>query len=58
LLVANSEWLPRSFVLIDNFAGTKRDVRVAWTGPDQAGVRYVDETTPTARKPSGFGRRM
>lgn len=60
LLVENSEWLPKSFVINDTFSGTRRRVRVKWTSPNRVGVQYVDAATaaPTANRSVGFGKRI
>jgi len=54
LLVENTEWMPKTFVLIDAFAKTRREVRVAWTSANRVGVRFVGGG---GMKPMGFGRR-
>jgi len=60
LIVPDSEWLPKSFVLHDTFLNTRRQVQVMWTSPNRAGVRYIGGApiVPTARKPAGFGKRV
>jgi hypothetical protein len=60
LLVENSEWLPKSFVIHDTFSGSRRRVRVKWTSPNRAGVQYVDADidVPAARRSAGFGKRI
>ena len=55
MLVEHSEWLPKTFLLIDKFTGNARQVRLAWTGSNRAGVRYLDAGARAA--PNGFGRR-
>lgn len=55
LVIPDSEWLPKEFILIDTFAGTERWVRIAWTSPNKAGVKYLD-SGPRERS-KGFGKR-
>ncbi|RUO98606.1 PilZ domain-containing protein [Hyphomicrobium sp.] len=64
LLVPDSEWLPKTFILHETFTNTRRRVQVRWTSPNRVGVRYIDpppsarpsQASP-ARKPGGFGKR-
>lgn len=60
LVVPDSEWLPKSFIVYDTFSDTRRMVQVRWTSPNRVGVRYIDAggTVPAARKPTGFGKRV
>jgi hypothetical protein len=60
LLIENSEWLPKSFIIHDTFSGTRRRVRVRWTSPNRAGVQYVDAAlaATTAPRSVGFGKRV
>jgi hypothetical protein len=55
LLVSDSEWLPKSFPLIDIFARMKRPVGVAWTASNRAGVRFLDASAEPDH--TEFGRR-
>jgi hypothetical protein len=60
LMVSDSEWLPKTFILYDTFSDTRRQVQLMWTSPNRAGVRYLDRNpvAPAGRKPTGgFGKR-
>ena len=56
LVIEDTEWLPKTFDLFDVFAGTTRQVRLAWRKPGCVGVRFLDDPPPKA-KPKGFGKR-
>src|SRR5690242_8858357 len=68
LIVPDSEWLPKSFIVHETFSNTRRRVQVMWTSPNRVGVRYVDSApaagttarpaTSAVRKPTGFGKRV
>jgi hypothetical protein len=59
LLIENSEWLPKSFIIHDTFAGTRRRVRIRWTSPNRAGVQYIDaDATASKARSVGFGKRV
>jgi hypothetical protein len=55
ILIANADWLPREFELMDIFLKTTRRVRVAWSGSTSAGVKFLDPPVKPAR--AAFGRR-
>lgn len=57
LILSNGEWLPKQFVLVDTFDGTKREVQIVWTAPDRLGVRFLGDNRPMAKKSTGFGKR-
>lgn len=42
LIVPNSESLPSFFHVVDMVLNERREVRKAWTGPNRAGVEYID----------------
>ncbi len=37
LLISDGEWLPKQFVLVDIFQGTRREVQVIWAAPERVG---------------------
>ena len=55
LIVKYAEYLPKTFRLTDIFEGVRRPVRVAWTGSDRAGVRFLDASARPGN--NVFGRR-
>ena len=55
LLVRDSEYLPKTFLLIDVFTEMSRRVAIVWTGSHRAGVRFLD-TSPNLDHLE-FGRR-
>ncbi len=57
LLISHGEWLPKEFVLVDIFQGTKREVQVVWAAPERVGVKYIGEDRPTTKRTTGFGKR-
>jgi PilZ domain len=57
LLIPDGEWLPKQFVLVDVFQGTRRQVRVRWAAPDKVGVAFIGDDAPARKKPTGFGKR-
>ena len=57
LFITNGEWLPKTFVLIDTFNNTRREVRVVWTADNRVGVRFLDGRGSGPKKPAGFGQR-
>lgn len=57
LLVPDSEWLPKTFHLTDTFSNIRREVRIVWTSPNCAGLRYIDARAAPQKRQIGFGKR-
>ena len=57
LIMPNSEWLPQTFLLVDTFSNIRREVRLMWTAPDRAGVRFIAGGIAPTVKRNEFGKR-
>ena len=54
LVVLDSEWLPKSFIVHDIFSEARWPVEVMWTLPNRAGVRFTDPAARTLLKNRPF----
>ncbi len=58
VLIANAEWLPDTFELVETFSGVRRQATVIWKGAKSIGVRFRSGSDlAPQRQRSAFGRR-
>lgn len=61
LLLQEVDELPNVFHLLDLTSDVRRKVRKVWTGPNRAGVEYIDGETAAFARPriqQTFGKRI